>query len=180
MGEHARHLGGAMRLPVVSSHDITASARRFFVAFLTVALLTGVAARSDAGINSWTPTGPDGGRIRVLVADPNAPATVYAGTDESGVFKTTDGGTSWAAVNTGFAGFVSVSAMAVDPATAETAYVATGDGVFKTTNGGSSWSLANVGLESVPAATQLVVAPAAPATIYAGSFGQGVFKSVDG
>ena len=36
-----------------------------------------------------------------LALDPTTPTTLYAGTDRSGVFKSTDGGATWSAVNTG-------------------------------------------------------------------------------
>jgi photosystem II stability/assembly factor-like uncharacterized protein len=46
------------------------------------------------GVNIWTSLGPDGGLIRALAVDPQDPSTVYAGT-HGGVFKTTNGGTTW-------------------------------------------------------------------------------------
>ena len=43
--------------------------------------------------------GPPGGIVRVLAIDPSAPATLYAGTEGNGVFKSTNGGAGWLAVN---------------------------------------------------------------------------------
>ena len=48
----------------------------------------------------WTSIGPFGGSINALAVDPQTPTTLYAGTSR-GVYKSTDGGTSWRAVNTG-------------------------------------------------------------------------------
>ena len=44
-----------------------------------------------------------GGRlvIAALAIDPSTPTTLYAGTSGGGVFKSTDGGGSWRAVNDG-------------------------------------------------------------------------------
>ena len=66
------------------------------------ALLVTSSRAAEGGINSWTSTnGPNGGPIGALAIDPVTPATLYAGTDSNGVFKSTNGGASWSAVNTG-------------------------------------------------------------------------------
>ena len=54
------------------------------------------AGAASAGLNSWTGTGPDGGPIRSVLVDPTSPGTIYVGTAGSGVFKSTDGGATWA------------------------------------------------------------------------------------
>src|SRR5688572_30364368 len=50
-------------------------------------------APAEAGVNWWTPVGPEGGFVTSLAVDP-ATRTVYAGTP-GGVFVSTDGGESW-------------------------------------------------------------------------------------
>ncbi len=57
--------------------------------------------RADTGAIVWTSNGPEGGDIRALAIDPATPSTLYAGTGYGGVFKSTDGGENWEAVNTG-------------------------------------------------------------------------------
>src|SRR5437879_12479954 len=95
----------------------------------------------EGGINSWTSNGPDGGQIVALAIDPVTPATLYAGTDRSGVFKSTDGGESWSAVNTGLPNPKQVSVLAIDPQTSATLYAGTyGGGVFKSNTSGGRWS----------------------------------------
>src|SRR5258708_34976725 len=54
-----------------------------------------------AGVNHWTAIGPDGANVVTLVVDPVVSAIAFAGTTGSGVFKTTDGGASWATANAG-------------------------------------------------------------------------------
>src|SRR5438445_13664732 len=90
------------------------------------------------------------GNIAALAIDPLTPTTLYAGTCDRGLFKSTDGGASWTA--TGLTN-ISVSALAIDPKTPTTLYAgavtvdcATGAllppveaGVFKSTDGGASW-----------------------------------------
>ena len=54
--------------------------------------------------------------VYALAIDPTTPSTLYAGTGSDGVFKSTDGGGSWSAVNTGLPGTaVVVDALAIDP-----------------------------------------------------------------
>jgi hypothetical protein len=80
--------------------------------------------------NAWTGKGPEGGNIHALAIDPVTPTALYAGTEGAGVFKTTDGGENWTAINTGLTGTF-VHALAIDPKTPTTLYAGTcGGGVF--------------------------------------------------
>src|SRR5437868_10319624 len=49
-------------------------------------------------------TAADERSIRALAIDPANTQTLYAGTGSGAVFKSTDGGNTWAAVNTGLTG----------------------------------------------------------------------------
>jgi hypothetical protein len=109
--------------------------------------------------------------IMALAIDPQHPNTVYAGTD-GGVFKTTDGGGNWTAVNTGFPSYsYNIRALAIDPQNPNTVYAGTWFGVFKTTNGGGNWTagLTNTYINA------LAIDPQNPNTVYAGTQGSGVF-----
>ena len=84
----------------------------------------------SAGINVWTSHGPEGGYIGALAIDPATPTTLYAGTYRGGVFKSTNGGGNWSAVNTGLTN-TDVYTLAIDPITPTTLYAGTwGGGVF--------------------------------------------------
>ena len=74
--------------------------------------------------------------MSALAIDPSAPATLYAGTG-GGVFKSTNGGGSWTAINAGLI-TSSVHALAIDPSAPATLYAGTSGGVFKSTNGGEA------------------------------------------
>ncbi|MBI4577995.1 MAG: hypothetical protein HY722_17170, partial [Planctomycetes bacterium] len=102
-------------------------------------------------------------------------AGTFAGTYESGLFKTTDGGASWSAANTGLTSTI-VRALAIDPSAPSTLYAGTVGGVFKTTDGGAGWSAANAGLTSA-FVRALVIDPSAPSTVYAGTEYGGVYKT---
>src|SRR5205823_2585199 len=65
----------------------------------------------------------------ILAIDPQVPATLYAGTYD-GVFKSTNGGVSWSAMNTGLFN-TNVRALAVGPQAPAILYAGTfGGGVF--------------------------------------------------
>ncbi len=125
--------------------------------------------------------GPPGGAIEAIVFDPKDPAVIYGATDWSGVFKTTDRGENWTAINTGLtktAVYLSRSTRSAQPLF----YAGTASGVFKTVNAGESWVSSSSGLPTRIAATiitMLVIDPADSQTIYAGSYDR-IFKSIDG
>ncbi len=130
----------------------------------------------------WASLGPDGGWVNVLVLNPETPSTLYAGTIRGGVFKSTDAGASWTAMNSGIPlnqSALQIQEMAIDPVTPEILYIGTGGtGVFKSTDGAHSWAAARQGLtDNVIEA--LAVDPSNPSTLYAGTGGRGVFKSSD-
>ena len=135
-------------------------------------LLLSTAGITRAGIDVWTSNGPEGGSIWALAIDPDTPTTLYAGTDRGGVFKSTNRGTSWSAVNTGLTS--TCAALAIDPTTPTTLYAGGGGNVFKSTDGGNNWSGTECG-----SAGELAIDPATPTTLYAGGAG-GVFKSTNG
>src|SRR2546427_451265 len=175
--------------------DYFLTAKRAMVALvLALSLLWPAAATSQ---NVWTNHSPEGGTITALAIDPQTPATVYAGTQVGGVFKSIDGGARWQAVNTGLVDVsliaaarlsgqprANINALAIDPLTPANVYAAIGAGVFKSTDGGDNWHASNTGLPSLHP-TSLVIDPQTPTTIYMGATGWptspgGVFKSVDG
>jgi photosystem II stability/assembly factor-like uncharacterized protein len=126
----------------------------------------------------------DEGYVYALVVDRRDPDIVYAGTWETGVFKTTDGGASWRRMGLG-----SVNTLVLDPRDPDTIYAgavgaAAGpgsiydwSGVFKSGDGGASWQ--PVGLQGTNV-SGLALDPQHPETVYAGTDEKGVFKSTDG
>ena len=129
-------------------------------------------------------SGPVFTMLAVAPADSN---TLYAGTDD-GLFKSVDGGTTWAP--NGLKG-MRVRRMAFDPRDQNTFYAATfnylGNGifhsaVFKSTDGGASWATALIDQATFNA---IAIDPVHPSTVYAGAQGfsitspTGVFKSTD-
>lgn len=117
--------------------------------------------------------------IFAIVVDPKDGSTLYAGTERSGIFKTSDGGSSWKAINAGLASF-DVRAIAINPSITTTVYAGTsGEGIYISTDGGGHWAAANNGLTQKDVRA-LAIDPLTPTTVYAGTFGGGLYKSVDG
>lgn len=147
------------------------------------ALAVGLVAPVSAGVNRWTSNGPYGGNVAALVVDPSRPATAYAGIPYFGVFKTVDGGASWAASNEGLSdgGDVTIAvplyiqALAIDPLNPSTLYAGLQQGgVFKSTDGAASWH--RLAFDDVLA---LTVDPGTPSTVYANVIST-ISKSLDG
>jgi uncharacterized protein (TIGR03437 family) len=141
---------------------------------------------ADGGIPTYTDpyvSIPHRIDIQSLAIDPANPSNLYAGVaanTQSGIFKSTNGGSSWTFANSGLAipGTVAVvpQSLTVDPSNPETVYAATsGFGIFKSIDGAVNWNGANSGL-TMAVVSSLIVDPAA--NVYAVA-GNGVFKSMD-
>jgi photosystem II stability/assembly factor-like uncharacterized protein len=116
--------------------------------------------KSTDGGATWQRAGypfiPASLSVHVLAIDPREPTTLYAAEEEEyqgegifkkgkGIFKSTDGGSSWRAV--GLKGH-NVWALAIDPRRRQTVYAGTESGFFRSTDGGHSWSRFSRGLPS--------------------------------
>jgi photosystem II stability/assembly factor-like uncharacterized protein len=120
--------------------------------------------------------------ITALVVDPQNGNNLYAGTIEwadqngtrSGVFKSTDGGSSWRQLPIGVPPPGDTSVLAIDPLDSQTVYAA-GHGVFKSSDGGATWESP---VEDFYVRS-LALDPSKPKTMYAGTDGA-VFKSANG
>jgi photosystem II stability/assembly factor-like uncharacterized protein len=152
---------------------------RLFSAVVLLSLFVGVPGGVSnvlAGTDTWTTTGPGGGRILALAIDPETPATVYAGTWGSGVYKSTDGGGTWDPAGSGLSDTY-INTLVIDPKEVNSLYVGTYHGIYKSTDAGGSWQEANTGITDYQIQT-LAIDPQTPSTLYAGAFGC-VFKSLD-
>jgi photosystem II stability/assembly factor-like uncharacterized protein len=111
-----------------------------------------------------------------LAVDPQTPGVVYAGTDGAGVFRSTDAGDHWTAVNTGLP-YVRVTSLAIDPKSTTTIYAGPDRGVFRSGDGGATWTLKKAGISEWEAIS-LAIDPRTPSTLYVGTH-NGVYRSTD-
>jgi uncharacterized protein (TIGR03437 family) len=84
--------------------------------------------------------------VGALAMDPTNSRTIYAGTGESyvgfpgqGIFKTTDGGATWAQLPA-TAGFIYTNKLVVSVKNSQRIYAATSTGVWTSSNGGTTWT----------------------------------------
>lgn len=77
-----------------------------------------------------------------------SPITVFVGTEKDGVYRSTDGGESWRAVNAGLLD-LTILALAFSPhfASDGTGFAATASGLYRTRNGGKGWRGIDLPLE---------------------------------
>ncbi|MDP8979264.1 MAG: SBBP repeat-containing protein [Acidobacteriota bacterium] len=132
---------------------------------------------ADAG-KTWSfPSLGPARQVNAMVAAPSTPLIVYAATP-LGVFKSSDGGTSWAAnANAGLTS--AASALAVGASSASTVYAGTAKGVFVSTDGAASWRAATTG---IPIANVLAIAahPSQAGTVFASIQNtSAIFRSTD-
>ena len=91
--------------------------------------------------STWAQTnGPAGGIINTIEIDPAHPEILYAGGAGGGVFKTTDGGTTWTMLEQIVDPSVHIRDILISPDDPQTMYAQT-DLIYKSTDGGMSWSL---------------------------------------
>jgi hypothetical protein len=131
---------------------------RVWVVFCVAALICSLSAHAAdaAGPGTWTLLGLDQYTINSMAVDPHDPNALYAGTTNSGIFKSIDKGASWTAINGGIdVSIQSFFAIIVDPNNSNILYAGGsqlqggGAGIFKSTDGGGNWTIVNNGIVDV-------------------------------
>ncbi len=128
---------------------------------------------SDGVIWSAGSTDLSARQVLALGADPSAPATLWAGTDD-GVYRSADGGAHWARTGASLSGAVH-AVLAPSGGAAGRVFAAADAGLFVTTNGGATWT--TVPGVAVPA--DALARDAGSGALAAGT-AVGVFESTDG
>src|SRR5688572_13258398 len=111
-------------------------------------------AMDAAGISrgSWTWVGPNniGGRVRAIVINPSNPNTIIAGGVAGGIWKSTNGGSTWRLIDD-FMGNLAISTIVMRPGEPNRLFAGTGEGffnadsirgagIFTSTDEGETWS----------------------------------------
>ncbi|HET6545480.1 MAG TPA: hypothetical protein VFG55_01885 [Rhodanobacteraceae bacterium] len=138
------------------------------------------------------------GRISALTATPekDGKLTIYVGAASGGVWKSTDGGTTYKPVFDKQP-VQSIGAIAIDPSNHETVWVGTGEswtrnsvsignGIYKSTDGGNTWT--RMGLENSERIAAVLIDPHDGNTVYAcvpgklwsDSADRGLYRTRDG
>ena len=141
------------------------------------------------------PAGP-GGRIDDIAVAVSDPSLIYIAYATSGIFKSTNNGTTFDPVFESY-GSASFGSIAIAPSNSNIVYAGTGeannrqsstfgDGIYKTIDGGKTW--AHIGLKETQTISRVVVDPHNPDIVYVAANGhlfgpnseRGIYKTVDG
>jgi hypothetical protein len=114
--------------------------------------ISGMPKPKDAGLWNWEWLGPSniGGRIRAIAINPLSTNTIFIGGAGGGLWKSTNGGSSWSVVDD-FLPSLAITSIVYDPTNNSIMYASTGEGfynfdalpgagIFKSTNGGTTWT----------------------------------------
>jgi photosystem II stability/assembly factor-like uncharacterized protein len=168
---------------------------------LSVFLLCSISASAevyDLGALHWRNIGPNrGGRSLAAAGSARRPLEYYFGATGGGLWKTTDGGTTWQPVTDGQIHSSSVGAVAVSESNPSVVYIGMGetqlrgsimqgDGIYRSNDSGKTWK--HIGLTDTQAISRIRIHPANPDLVYVAAFGhpfgenqeRGVFRSKDG
>ena len=130
---------------------------------------------------------PNGmGRVNALAFHPANGNVIFAGAPSGGLWKTTNGGSSWIPLTTNTP-TLGVSSVLIDPLNVDHILIGTGDrdhgdapglGVYKSLDGGLTWTSSATGLGNATVG-MLIRHPANPDIILAAT-STGIYKSIDG
>jgi photosystem II stability/assembly factor-like uncharacterized protein len=172
--------------------------RLYFSLLLALPLLAATYDTSIFQTMKWKNIGPNrGGRSITSAGSVKRPLEYYFGAVGGGLWKTTDGGTTWKPVTDGQLKSSSVGAVAVSESNPDVIYIGMGetelrgnimqgDGIYKSIDAGKTWK--HIGLGDSQAISRIRIHPTNPDIVYVSALGhpygpnaeRGVFRSQDG
>jgi len=141
--------------------------------------------RLAAGSLPWQPVlslADPGDEVQDLLYDPHNSRRAYATTRLGGLWRSTDGGATWAPASAGLPAGAALRGLAADPAPGGALYTGqTGapGRLFTSANAGGSWSPLNDDL-TFTTIHAFAADPTDPEVAYAGAWGGGTWKTTDG
>ena len=139
-----------------------------------------------------------GNRISAAAGIPGDPSTYYVGAASGGVWKSTNGGTSWVPISDDQIPVGAIGSLAVAASNPGIVWAGTGDswpirdadimgdGIYKSVDAGKTW--AHMGLAETGRIGRIIIHPANPNIVFAAALGRltgpqeerGVFRTIDG
>ena len=127
----------------------------------------------------WSTDGPKGGIIYDIAISPVNHETIFIGTIENHIYKTTDSGQNWQHLPRGILG-LATRVVIPHPQNVKVIYVSTAQGVFKTENSGGEWTQFQFPWGSGNEYRSFAMNPENPDMLFAiGTFGE-FWKTTDG
>lgn len=115
--------------------------------------------------------------LGALVSHPVLPGVLYAGAT-SGVYKSTDGGSTWAFASTGLPSRAHIKSLGINPLKPDTLFAGTDSlGLYLSLNGGTSWSAVGAGIPS-PYIRDIVCDPTTSGVVHVAT-DAGIFRSTN-
>ncbi len=150
----------------------------------------------EASSVTWIPIGPAplslgsgilSGRVPAIALHPTDPDIAFIGAADGGVWKTTNGGSSWISLTDDQPSLAS-GAIAIDPSNPSIVYWGTGEpyasadsyggiGILKSVDAGETWTV--IGLTNEKRITKIAINPLNTSTLLVSTYG-GVYRSTDG
>jgi photosystem II stability/assembly factor-like uncharacterized protein len=157
----------------VKIYRITIDPKQPDTLYLATQSLEGVIKTTNKG-ETWSLSGLTNQILWQVAVNPQNSQVLYSGTDDEGVYKSIDAGTSWTHAQKGLTN-ISATGTVTLPGNANTLYVSTlGTGVFKTDDYGSTWAKYTLNLPD-RLIHALVQHPTNPDLVYALSDSAGLF-----
>ncbi len=181
---------GVLEVKVIAvSPDYANDGTVFIGAGASNGTLAGVFKSTDRG-QTWVLRryGLIGSDVRALAISPDfaTDQTLYAGLDGVGVFRSTDGASTWNAISSGLPSNPAVCTLAISPGFEHDMSIYMGiygSGVYKSTNRGTTWSPASFGLDDMARLIRgIAISPhyTADQTLFVVTNEGGVYKTTDG
>ena len=142
--------------------------------------MSSVASWEDLGPTNWNQTSgwnPGVGRITSIAFEENNDNHIIVGSQTGGVWKSTDGGTTWSVLTDNLSNIV-VYSLAIDPTNANNYFWGTSSGIiFKSIDSGATWNqLADIGGGDI---NKILIDPTNTNKMYCSVQYGGIFKSTD-
>ncbi len=143
---------------------------------------------SLVGPTTQVPTDGGAGRINFIRFMPGNINTIFAGAPAGGLWKSTDGGTTWS-TNTDDLAVIGCSDLAINPINTNIMYLATGDvdagdtysvGVLKSIDGGATWNTTGLSflVSSYATVNRILINPNDP-TILIATTSSGIYRTTN-
>ena len=151
---------------------------------------------SLSGAGNWTFIGPSAtgslsgaGRLNFVRIHPTDPNTIFVGSPSGGLWKSSNGGTTWSSNTDSIAQVIGCTDIAIDPTNTNIMYLATGDGdasdnysvgILKSTDGGITWNTTGLSyaMGNMKTISKILLTPGNPNILLAAT-SAGVYRSTD-